>query len=93
MEPCTTWCFREGKLRHGALMAALLRAAAGRSHWSLSADSNLRAESSLGFLASLGCAEHGLWSAHNRVLLPARPTLLCGQSQGVTSGVWDKLGG
>lgn len=93
MEPCTTWCFREGKLRHRALMAALLRAAAGRSHWSLSADSDLRVGSRLGFLASLGCAEHGLWSAHSRVVLAAHPTLLCGRCQGVTAGVGDKLGG
>lgn len=75
-------------------MAALLTAAAGRSHWSPSADSDLgEGRPSLGFLASLGCAEHGLWAAHNRVLLPSHPMLLCGKSQGVPSGVWDKLGG
>lgn len=88
MEPCTTWCFREGKLKHRALMAALLTAAAGQSHRSPSADSGLgERRPRLGFLASLGCAEHGLWSAHNRVVLPSRPTLLYGKSQGVTTGV------
>lgn len=40
MELCTTWCFREGKLRHGAVMAALLIAAGGQSHQGPSADSN-----------------------------------------------------